>query len=85
MSRAPLLERSELVEIIAALGGRDPRSVDETLGSLELTWLVTELEQRYAVVLELSEAHLARIATVTDALDVLNSVLTTAAPADAGR
>lgn len=85
MSRAPLLERSELVEILAALGGRDPRSVDETLGSLELTWLVTELEQRYAVVLELSEADLARIATVTDALDVLNSVLAAAAPADAGR
>jgi hypothetical protein len=85
MSPATPLGRAEVVEILAGLGGRGPQSVDEALGSLELTWLITELEQRYSVVLELSESDLSGIATISDALDVLNRMLAAAAPADAGR
>ena len=83
MSPLPPLERTDVVGILAALGGRTAEAVDEALGSLELTWLVTELEQRYAVVLELSDADLARISTVTDAVEVLNGLLVATGSIDA--
>ncbi|HEU5332516.1 MAG TPA: hypothetical protein VFU73_07130 [Actinocrinis sp.] len=85
MSPVPPLGRTDLVGILAALGGRDPAAVPEEVGSLELTWAVTELEQRYSVVLDLSDEALARIRTVDDAVDVLGAALAAAPPAGAER
>jgi hypothetical protein len=67
--------RTEVLEMVAALGGRDPRAVGEELGSLELAWLVAQVEQRYGLVLDLTEEDLARMATVTAAVEVLRGVL----------
>ena len=85
MSPVPPLGRADLVEILAALGGRDPHAVPEEVGSLELTWAVTELEQRYSVVLDLSDEALARIETVDDAVGVLGAAIAAALPAGAER
>ena len=85
------LDLAQVVELLAAFGDRAPESVDDVVGSLELTWLIAQVEQRYAVVLDLSDEDLARIATVADAADVLCAALVAAgvpdgatADADAG-
>jgi hypothetical protein len=64
-----------VVELLAAFGDRAPESVDDVVGSLELTWLIAQVEDRYSVVLDLSDAELARITTVADAADVLREAI----------
>jgi hypothetical protein len=85
MSPVPPLQRADLLGILAALGGRDPGAVPEEVGSLELTWAITELEQRYSVVLDLSDEALARVRTVDDAVEVLGAAIAAALAARAGR
>ncbi len=41
--------------MLAGYGDRQPGEVGEELGSLELTWLITQAEQRYSVLLDLSD------------------------------
>ena len=67
--------RDDVVAMLAAFGSREPRQVDEVVGSLELTWLLTEVEQRYGVVLDLSDEDLDRMVTVTVATEVLGEAL----------
>ncbi|WP_034086787.1 hypothetical protein [Streptacidiphilus albus] len=67
--------RDDVVAMLAAFGSREPRQVDEVVGSLELTWLLTEVEQRYGVVLDLSDEDLDRMVTVTVATEVLREAL----------
>ena len=43
----------------------------EELGSLELTWLVDQVEQHYGVVLDLDDDVLAGMSTVSGAVRVL--------------
>lgn len=73
--RAGALDRDTVVAMLAAFGDRAPEAVDDIVGSLELTWLIAEVEQRYSVVLDLSDEQLARIRTVEDATDVLREAL----------
>ena len=65
------LDSAQVVRLLAAFGDRAPESVDDVVGSLELTWLIAQVEQQYSVVLELTDEHLSRIGTVADAADVL--------------
>lgn len=69
------LSRETVVAMLAAFGERAPEAVDDVVGSLELTWLIAEIEQRYSVVLELTDEQLARINTVDDATSVLREAL----------
>ncbi|WP_051966387.1 hypothetical protein [Kitasatospora mediocidica] len=69
------LGRDDVVAMLAAFGNREPRQVDEALGSLELTWLITEVEQRYGVALDLSDEDLDRMVTVSGATEVLREAL----------
>ncbi|MCX4744819.1 acyl carrier protein [Kitasatospora sp. NBC_01287] len=75
MSDLPPPDRAEVVAILATFGDRDPSMVDESVGSLELTWLISEVEQRYAVLLDLADAELDRMHTVTGAIEVLHDAL----------
>ena len=81
------LNCADVVAMLAEFGDRAPESVDDVVGSLELTWLITRVEQRHSVTLDLTDAQLARIRTVADAADVLGEALggsaATAAGADA--
>jgi len=70
-----VLSRQTVVGMLAAFGDRAPEAVDDMVGSLELTWLIAEIEQRYSVVLDLTDEQLARIHTVDDATSVLREAL----------
>ena len=72
----PLPERADVVAMLAGYGDREPADVGEELGSLELTWLVAQAEQRYAVLLDLSDEAFAGMSTVTGAVDVLRAAIT---------
>lgn len=69
------LDRDTVVTILAEFGNRRPDQVPETIDSMELAWLVHRIEQRDNVVLDLDDTTLARISTVTAAVDVLGQVL----------
>lgn len=66
------LDRSDVVAMLARFGDRDPADVPEELGSLELTWLVDQVERTYGVVLDLDDDVFAGMSTVTGAVAVLN-------------
>ena len=78
--RTGTLGRDQVVQLLAAFGDRAPESVDDVVGSLELTWLIAQVEERYSVVLDLTDEQLARISTVADAADVLCAALDALAP-----
>jgi hypothetical protein len=68
----PAPGRAEIVGWLAGLGERPPGS--ERIDSMELAWLVHQVEQRYAI--ELPDEQLERIHTIDDAVAVLAAVLT---------
>ncbi|MEV6288209.1 acyl carrier protein [Kribbella sp. NPDC051770] len=63
--------RAEIVDWLSGLGERPPGS--NRIDSMELAWLVHQIEQRYAV--ELTDDQLDRIKTIDDAVAVLAEVL----------
>ena len=65
--------RAEIVDWLAGLGERPPGN--ERIDSMELAWLVHQVEQRYAV--ELTDDQLEQIHTIDDAVAVLAKALTT--------
>lgn len=69
------LGKEIVIGMLAAFGDRAPEAVDDMVGSLELTWLIAEVEQRYSVVLDLTDEQLAGIHTVEDATSVLREAL----------
>jgi hypothetical protein len=69
------LGRADVLGMLASYGDRAPADVAEELGSLEVTWLVAQVEQRYAVLLDLDDDAFAAMSTVTGAVGVLRSGL----------
>jgi len=84
MTPEPLPDRADVLAMLAGYGEREPDEVREELGSLEVTWLVAQVEQRYAVVLDLDDDAFAGMATVARAVDTLRAALL-AAPGAAPR
>ena len=72
MRRRP--DRRDVVEMLATYRDRAPEAVGERIDSLELAWLVHQVEQRYGVALDLDDDALARMSTVTGAVEVLGEV-----------
>lgn len=62
--------------MLASFGQRSPDEVAEDIGSLELTWLITQVEARYGVTLDLSDETLAQITTIARAVSALRDALT---------
>ncbi|GAA1258904.1 hypothetical protein GCM10009665_56300 [Kitasatospora nipponensis] len=75
MTAQPPVTRQEVLEMLAAYGDRAPQAVDELVGSLELTWLISEAEQRYGREIRLSDERLDAVRTVDDVVRVLGEVL----------
>jgi hypothetical protein len=75
MSSPADLDRGEVVGMLAAFGDRQADAVDDTIGSLELTWLITQVEQRFGVTLDLTDDQLGRMTTVSAAVTTLRDVL----------
>ena len=71
--------RCEVVAILAAMGDRAPDEVSEEIGSLEVAWLVSQVEDRYHTTLELDDAALARMMTVSGAVATIHQMLEGAA------
>jgi hypothetical protein len=66
-------ERSDVVAMLASYGEREPEQVPEAIDSLELAWLIHQIEQRYGV-LDVDDDMLARMSTVTGVLAVLQDL-----------
>ncbi|HEU5426039.1 MAG TPA: hypothetical protein VFU74_04160 [Actinocrinis sp.] len=64
-------ERAELLTMLAAFGDRRPEQVPENLDSMELAWLIHQVEERYGRRIDLDDAALARMTSVTSAQQVL--------------
>jgi acyl carrier protein len=73
MSPAPA--RRDVVEMLAAYRDRTPEAVGERIDSLELAWLMHQVEQRYGITLDLDDDALARMTTVSGAVEVLGEAM----------
>jgi len=71
----PAPDHADVVGMLASFGDRGADEVAERIGSLELTWLITKVEERYEVTLDLSDDELAQMSTVSGAVAVLHDVL----------
>ncbi|WP_040478668.1 hypothetical protein [Longispora albida] len=61
--------------MLATYGNRTAADVRERIDSLELAWLIHQVEQRYGVELDLDDDVLARMSTVDNAVTALGEVL----------
>lgn len=59
--------------MLATYGDRQPEQVPEAIDSLELAWLIHQIEQRYGA-LDVDDDMLARMSTVSGAVDVLKDL-----------
>ncbi len=59
--------------MLATYGDRLPEQVPETIDSLELAWLIHQIEQRFGV-LDVDDDTIGRMSTVTGALSVLSDL-----------
>ena len=75
MSQPAEPNREEVVAMLASFGDRSPDEVAERIGSLELTWLITKIELKYGVTLDLSDEALAEMTTVSGTVAALREVL----------
>ena len=67
--------RAEVIAMLATYGDRTPEQVREKLDSLELAWLIHQVEQRYHAQLDLSDDQYLEMTTVDGAVSVLEKVL----------
>jgi hypothetical protein len=66
--------RSEILTLLAGFGARRPEQVPEAIDSMELAWLIHQLEQRYNTRLDLDDGELSRMSTVSGAAVVLDEL-----------
>lgn len=59
--------------MLATYGDRQPDQVPEEIDSLELAWLVHQLEQRYGT-LDIDDDMIVRMTTVTGVIDALTEL-----------
>jgi hypothetical protein len=72
MADTPPLDRAQLVSMLAPLAHRSRDPEAERLDSMEVAWLVHQVEQRYQLRLDLADDQLAKMHTITDAVQLLN-------------
>jgi acyl carrier protein len=70
---AGVLQRSDVVAMLATYGDREPEQVPEAIDSLELAWLIHQIEQRYGP-LDVDDDMLSRMSTVTSVVDLLKDL-----------
>ncbi|MFT7835767.1 hypothetical protein Q5530_06425 [Saccharothrix sp. BKS2] len=75
MNRGGAPDRDDVLAMLASLDGRPAQDVPELIESMELAWLVHQVEQRYGVRMELDSGQYGRMTTVSGAADVLREVI----------
>lgn len=73
MMAAEVPTRESVSAIVAAHASRPEAGVPEQIDSLGVVWLVYESERRFGITLELDDEVLARMSTVTGAVEVLQA------------
>jgi hypothetical protein len=68
-------DRQDILDMLAPLRGSAAFDSGETIDSMELAWLVQQVETRYRTSLPLGDDELARMSSVDGAVDVLRGVL----------
>ncbi len=68
-----MVRRSDVIAMLSTYGQREPEQVPEAIDSLELAWLIHQVEQRHGE-LDINDDMIARMSTVTGAVDVLASL-----------
>lgn len=76
MSRPVALCRADIIAMLAAQQGRPAELVPERIGSLDVAWLLHTIQERHGITLDVSDRDLARMGTVTGAVEVLRKALT---------
>jgi acyl carrier protein len=71
MSELPALERADVLQMLQTLNERSQDPGRERLSSMEVAWLVHQVEQRYGRELDLDDDRLNQLRTVSDAVAVL--------------
>jgi acyl carrier protein len=71
MSDQPALGRADVLQMLQPLNERANDPGRERLSSMEVAWLVHQVEQRYGMRLDLDDDQLARLRTVSDAVQLL--------------
>jgi acyl carrier protein len=69
------VDRDDVVAMIASLGDRSVAEVGDQLDSMQLAWVVNQVEQRYGVEIDLTDGQYARMSTVDGAVDVLREAI----------
>lgn len=72
-------DRAELLAMLTAFGDRRPEQVPESIDSMELAWLIHQVEERYGRRIDLDDAALARITSITAAEQILREFVFEAA------
>jgi hypothetical protein len=72
MSEPPY--RAEVLAMLATYGERRPEEVPESVDSLELAWLIHQIEQRYGKPFDADDDVLARMTTVSGVTEVLGEL-----------
>jgi hypothetical protein len=75
MSEQAAPGRADIVAMLAEFGDRPADSVPERIGSLELTWLITNIEQTYQVTLDPTDEELAMMTTLSGAVQAFRDLL----------
>jgi hypothetical protein len=73
---SPPPDRAMVIAMLARYDGRTPDQVGERIDSLELAWLVHELQSEHAVHHDFGDAELVAMGTVDGAVAVLREVWT---------
>ncbi|MFI7673546.1 hypothetical protein [Actinophytocola sp. NPDC049390] len=76
MREKPAVARDDVVAMIASLGDRSVDEVGDRVDSMQLAWLMHQVEQRYGVEIELNDGQYARMSTVDGAVEVLREAIT---------
>ncbi len=71
----PALDRGQVIALLATFGDRAPDAVADQISSLELTWLIAQIEQQYGIVLDFSDDVLAGMSTVSGATATLRAAI----------
>lgn len=74
------IDRADVIAMLATYQGRPTDASAETIDSLELVWLLHQVEQRDQVRLDLDDDELMRMTTVDGAVAVLNAATRVARP-----
>lgn len=74
------MNRDDVIAMLATYQARPADVVPESIDSLELVWLLHQVEQRNKIRLDLGDDELVRMGTIDGAVEVLNEALPAASP-----